>query len=29
VKGLESYEDLLHTLNNGKGVIKVYCEVSA
>jgi len=28
VKGLESYEDLLHTLTTGKGVIKVYCEVS-
>jgi threonine dehydrogenase-like Zn-dependent dehydrogenase len=29
VHGLESYEELLTTLNSGKGVIKVYCQVSA
>lgn len=28
VKGLENYEDLFNKLTNGKGPIKVYCEVA-
>jgi len=28
VKGLENYEQLFHLLLNGKGAIKVYCEVA-
>jgi hypothetical protein len=28
VKGLENYEELFKKLTNGKGPIKVYCEVA-